>query len=104
CMLHTLFVSIYFRLLSTDIISTQLYTISLHDALPIYFLPSINNINSILSYKLNSCKWNFTLAKNSEVCYYKSRGVFMTILQELTDRKSTRLNSSHVSISYAVFC
>src|SRR5699024_12521889 len=25
-------------------------------------------------------------------------------LQLLTDRKSTRLNSSHVSISYAVFC
>src|SRR5207249_9061003 len=24
--------------------------------------------------------------------------------QSLTDRKSTRLNSSHVSISYAVFC
>src|SRR5699024_595578 len=28
-----------------------------------------------------------------------------TVIQEkLTDRKSTRLNSSHVSISYAVFC
>src|SRR5437868_10451216 len=26
------------------------------------------------------------------------------ILQKLQDRKSTRLNSSHVSISYAVFC
>src|SRR5690606_7530162 len=26
------------------------------------------------------------------------------ILQELIDRKSTRLNSSHVIISYAVFC
>src|SRR5699024_12074142 len=26
------------------------------------------------------------------------------LLQKLTDRKSTRLNSSHVSISYAVFC
>src|SRR5699024_11248082 len=26
------------------------------------------------------------------------------IMQALTDRKSTRLNSSHVSISYAVFC
>src|SRR5438874_10040572 len=25
-------------------------------------------------------------------------------LTELTDRKSTRLNSSHVEISYAVFC
>src|SRR5699024_11474976 len=26
------------------------------------------------------------------------------VLQEKSDRKSTRLNSSHVSISYAVFC
>src|SRR5699024_11253056 len=26
------------------------------------------------------------------------------LIGELTDRKSTRLNSSHVSISYAVFC
>src|SRR5699024_12554595 len=26
------------------------------------------------------------------------------LLSELKDRKSTRLNSSHVSISYAVFC
>src|SRR5207249_8559752 len=27
-----------------------------------------------------------------------------TEILDLTDRKSTRLNSSHVSISYAVFC
>src|SRR5690625_6557973 len=27
-----------------------------------------------------------------------------SLSQELTDRKSTRLNSSHVAISYAVFC
>src|SRR3989442_7160126 len=27
-----------------------------------------------------------------------------TILEEVLDRKSTRLNSSHVRISYAVFC
>src|SRR5699024_11536862 len=26
------------------------------------------------------------------------------LLPQMTDRKSTRLNSSHVSISYAVFC
>src|SRR5690349_23371112 len=26
------------------------------------------------------------------------------VLRELRDRKSTRLNSSHVEISYAVFC
>src|SRR5699024_11601025 len=29
---------------------------------------------------------------------------YMKILEENEDRKSTRLNSSHVSISYAVFC
>src|SRR5690625_6700316 len=27
-----------------------------------------------------------------------------TILEKISDRKSTRLNSSHVAISYAVFC
>src|SRR5690606_16342305 len=30
--------------------------------------------------------------------------IFMGILRVLADRKSTRLNSSHVKISYAVFC
>src|SRR5207249_6634179 len=33
---------------------------------------------------------------------FSSGGVFVSINSE--DRKSTRLNSSHVSISYAVFC
>src|SRR5699024_12327776 len=28
----------------------------------------------------------------------------MPVLEDIQDRKSTRLNSSHVSISYAVFC
>src|SRR5699024_7768986 len=32
------------------------------------------------------------------------RGKIFTAIRPLTDRKSTRLNSSHVSISYAVFC
>src|SRR6201985_476738 len=35
----------------------------------------------------------------------EAEGRMPTVLQEnLTDRKSTRLNSSHMSISYAVFC
>src|SRR5699024_11491782 len=29
---------------------------------------------------------------------------FLQAIEEIADRKSTRLNSSHVSISYAVFC
>src|SRR5699024_9675222 len=44
--------------------------------------------------------------------YEKKEGIKVNVvaksmldqLQELSDRKSTRLNSSHVSISYAVFC
>src|SRR5690606_41413020 len=40
---------------------------------------------------------------------WKDRALFGQLLetfvcQELRDRKSTRLNSSHVKISYAVFC
>src|SRR5690625_6442746 len=30
--------------------------------------------------------------------------IYATDKEELEDRKSTRLNSSHVAISYAVFC
>src|SRR5699024_1855381 len=33
-----------------------------------------------------------------------SKHTFQTTTRNLQDRKSTRLNSSHVSISYAVFC
>src|SRR5437868_9025302 len=33
-----------------------------------------------------------------------ARGAFRTTTLDGEDRKSTRLNSSHVSISYAVFC
>src|SRR5699024_11782451 len=36
--------------------------------------------------------------------HMKARKAGMSLAIELTDRKSTRLNSSHVSISYAVFC
>src|SRR5690606_42046813 len=35
---------------------------------------------------------------------YKMRGKFSKYTQPGGDRKSTRLNSSHVKISYAVFC
>src|SRR5690348_17698568 len=31
-------------------------------------------------------------------------GIWYNIIGDITDRKSTRLNSSHPSISYAVFC
>src|SRR5437879_11622392 len=61
-----------------DTSTTEIYTLSLHDALPI-FLPA-------LPVKLSENFWPFLINV--------PRG----------DRKSTRLNSSHRCISYAVFC
>src|ERR1039457_7570055 len=58
-----------------DTATTEIYTLSLHDALPIcwYFHWSLAAMDSV---------------------DHRSR----------LDRKSTRLNSSHLVISYAVFC
>src|SRR5688500_19577260 len=62
---------------------TQIYTLSLHDALPIYLQDP---------------------AGPDEAGLGKPRTVGLrTVLVEL-DRKSTRLNSSHLVSSYAVFC
>src|SRR5258705_7698084 len=66
-----------------DTATTEIYTLSLHDALPI-------------------------LAKNGRIEGFLTRGGVMRLLQTRLaleiDRKSTRLNSSHLGISYAVFC
>src|SRR2546422_2169797 len=45
-----------------------------------------------------------TFARNEPVCSMTSPGTPKTPSGPLTDRKSTRLNSSHGYISYAVFC
>src|SRR2546430_4075023 len=70
-----------------DTATTEIYTLSLHDALPIS-LPQSMTRGLLAS---SERKDNFSSF---------SQGVFATVL----DRKSTRLNSSHSQISYAVFC
>src|SRR5437870_9542100 len=72
--------SLLFLFFFNDPSTTEIYTLSLHDALPISKKkPPTPAISS---------GWEKTL------CAPPSNG----------DRKSTRLNSSHVAISYAVFC
>src|SRR5271169_6963066 len=61
-----------------DTATTEIYTLSLHDALPIFPRGRPTRLS-------RSAGWSTT--------------VFIEV-----DRKSTRLNSSHGSISYAVFC
>src|SRR5204863_8712611 len=70
------------------------YTLSLHDALPI----SRTLIGRTVRVSRPSMR-----ASPSRICL---RTIFDSSAKQisLTDRKSTRLNSSHVEISYAVFC
>src|SRR5207245_9908860 len=73
--------------------TTYIYTLSLHDALPI----SAPHLDSKLG-KRAACLFSQAFRERHQ---YSRR----TIQQDdLRDRKSTRLNSSHGSISYAVFC
>src|SRR2546430_17198866 len=72
-----------------DTATTEIYTLSLHDALPI----------SAMKALLVSTRFCWTLATRP-----RWRNFFETIRSLGSDRKSTRLNSSHSQISYAVFC
>src|SRR5438552_12957641 len=76
-----LFFFVFFFFFFTDPATTEIYTLSLHDALPI-FLPGPGDVHQ----------------RNAESHVDPSRWA------RLEDRKSTRLNSSHQIISYAVFC
>src|SRR3712207_9462306 len=70
-----------------DTATTEIYTLSLHDALPIWFLLKKNVFWGWLCGRVVKFMCSAAAAQGSD-----------------PDRKSTRLNSSHANISYAVFC
>src|SRR5688572_33457528 len=83
-----------------DTATTQIYTLSLHDALPIY--PSGSTCVDDRMALLPVSPSKVTGPTNCVAC-----GVIATRTRAplcTRDRKSTRLNSSHSQISYAVFC
>src|SRR3712207_8480156 len=84
-----------------DTATTEIYTLSLHDALPISDLACLHlaRLHRALDGKLLDQRavrvkrqLQFTLA------------LLLDLVGEHQDRKSTRLNSSYANISYAVFC
>src|SRR5437763_5296316 len=81
-----------------DTTTTKIYTLSLHDALPIS-LPLLNVANN-LGNQLPVAVADTTTFPGSD--YYEIS--LVEYRAQLQDRKSTRLNSSHRCISYAVFC
>src|SRR5438034_7648496 len=86
-----------FLFLFNDTTTTQIYTLSLHDALPIW-----NRTNDRHSLRQNfrpDPRRSFPARRNR-----RSSACQGSLSRPRLDRKSTRLNSSHTVISYAVFC
>src|SRR5947207_6836795 len=89
---HSFCISPFFSYLSrypflffffNDTATTEIYTLSLHDALPIWG----KSRSSVRTGRSGA----FNMSSRAEA-------------EGSQDRKSTRLNSSHTVISYAVFC
>src|SRR3712207_9296342 len=83
-----------------DTATTEIYTLSLHDALPI----SKMSAGVSGSSRLNRFSAKFSLAPGNQRAPGMASGFWSTASACRLDRKSTRLNSSHANISYAVFC
>src|SRR3712207_8114939 len=88
-----------------DTATTEIYTLSLHDALPISCHPrhsrhsaafSACPLNTPESCAVNLVPKPWRVADDASLCN--------RLPTRIPDRKSTRLNSRHAKISYAVFC
>src|SRR5438034_4086413 len=88
--------------------STDIYTLSLHDALPISFgLHSSSSTTSSYSYFAFASALRNLTARSAELRPPSPLAETPPVngpIKPTLDRKSTRLNSSHTVISYAVFC
>src|SRR3712207_6956615 len=88
--------------LFNDTATTEIYTLSLHDALPIFPTP----VGVLPTERVED--WgdpNRGRRAGSEwPGISRFQEVSCPVIGSRSDRKSTRLNSSHANISYAVFC
>src|SRR3712207_9211170 len=83
-----------------DTATTEIYTLSLHDALPIFVL---------LAADPEGAQVEQPDGGGQDAVPVQATGAQGGVhgipdVGQLPDRKSTRLNSSHANISYAVFC
>src|SRR5690349_23351292 len=83
----------------TDTATPEIYTLSLHDALPISFMGRAALHRRRLGVDRDRRRPLQLEAVGRDP--YSGVGLAHHLGE---DRKSTRLNSSHVEISYAVFC
>src|SRR2546430_13567943 len=83
---------LFFFFFFNDTATTEIYTLSLHDALPIY-------VDGHFKRRANLGMVDLEPLDRAE-----DIELVRDLIRRHIDRKSTRLNSSHSQISYAVFC
>src|SRR3712207_8697290 len=90
-----------------DTATTEIYTLSLHDALPIY--PDFRALQGMpegaARQRLRErLAVHFVQRRPADIAEWRDAGSVFSDRETGEDRKSTRLNSSHAHISYAAFC
>src|SRR5207249_10604562 len=96
----------------TEAVTSELYTLSLHDALPICGGAMVeerkgaHGICRGVEDQLRPLRAPCVFDRDNlhAAAIEQARKALDKLIGRVRDRKSTRLNSSHVSISYAVFC
>src|SRR3712207_7641570 len=97
--------SLFLFFFFNDTPTTEIYTLSLHDALPIY--PERDRAQQVGAQRRHDQRDRVVVVGPAAVVW--ERHLFPRLVDDAPvhhreDRKSTRLNSSHANISYAVFC
>src|SRR3712207_8085990 len=88
-----------------DTATTEIYSLSLHDALPISY-HAAQRVEDVVVLERGRIG-DPTTASFGRTRSFRSDYLdphYSRLAHEALDRKSTRLNSSHANISYAVFC
>src|SRR3712207_7166993 len=85
-----------------DTATPEIYTLSLHDALPI-----LARQPEGVDQRFGSRRASICCHPEPMTCVTPASSITNSVINRVLptrDRKSTRLNSSHANISYAVFC
>src|SRR3712207_9397346 len=91
-------VFLYIYIFFNDTATTEIYTLSLHDALPISVESSPQAATASARQRATA---EGTAVRGRRLTRER---IELLLRRRSSDRKSTRLNSSHANISYAVFC
>src|SRR3712207_9496163 len=100
CLVELVFLSVFVCFFN-DTATTEIYTLSLHDALPILQV-TVRLKKVSVGTEVEIVQAGVPDVIPPEACYLGWQESLRNLAR--LDRKSTRLNSSHANISYAVFC